>query len=183
MAAESSAVAPHGPRRSPKTMAPRHSSDTRRPVLPNSLLRTRPLKQTQYLDVKSVPAVRTIHYDGRMTPRRDRGTTGQGRSPSRDVRRAILDATEELLTTRRFDEIAVADVLAAAGVSRASFYFYFESKHAVLAELVRDAVGAGHQAARPWLEHPGGPSPAERLRQAVTHGEPRGGARRGGGGG
>jgi AcrR family transcriptional regulator len=86
------------------------------------------------------------------------------------VRRAILDATEELLTTRRFDEIAVADVLAAAGVSRASFYFYFESKHAVLAELVRDAVGAGHQAARPWLEHPGGPPPAERLRQGITDG-------------
>jgi AcrR family transcriptional regulator len=86
------------------------------------------------------------------------------------VRKAILEATEELLATHRFDEITVADVLAAAGVSRASFYFYFESKHAVLAELVRAAVGAGHQAARPWLEHQGGPPPAERLRQGIADG-------------
>jgi TetR/AcrR family transcriptional regulator, ethionamide resistance regulator len=71
---------------------------------------------------------------------------------ARDVAESILDATERLLAERRFDELAVADILAAARVSRASFYFYFESKHAVLAELVRRAVSAGHQAAGAWVE-------------------------------
>jgi AcrR family transcriptional regulator len=65
----------------------------------------------------------------------------------------ILDATRALLIDRRFDELAVADILEAAGISRGSFYFYFESKQDVLAALVRRAVEEGHAAARPWLGH------------------------------
>jgi TetR/AcrR family transcriptional regulator, ethionamide resistance regulator len=77
----------------------------------------------------------------------------------RDLRRAILAATRGLLAERRFDELSVADILAAAGVSRASFYFYFASKHAVLAELVEEAVGAAQEVAAPWA---GGGPPAPR---------------------
>lgn len=68
------------------------------------------------------------------------------------VRATILDATERLLADRRFDEITVADILAAADVARGSFYFNFESKHDVLAELVTRAIGRGHSAARSWLD-------------------------------
>ena len=85
-------------------------------------------------------------------PRRSRRTPPAGRD-DRDIRKVILDVTRELLGERRFDEIAVADILAAADISRGSFYFYFESKQDVLAELVRRAVGEGHVAARPWLGH------------------------------
>jgi AcrR family transcriptional regulator len=85
-------------------------------------------------------------------PRRERRTRA-GREDDRDIRRAILEATRELLAERRLDEIAVADILAAADISRGSFYFYFESKHDVLAALVRQAVDQGHTAARPWLRH------------------------------
>ncbi|HEY1325053.1 MAG TPA: helix-turn-helix domain-containing protein, partial [Streptosporangiaceae bacterium] len=70
---------------------------------------------------------------------------------ARDLREAILDAARDLLAERRFDQISVADILTAADVARGSFYFYFESKHDVLAELVRRAVAAGHEAAQPWL--------------------------------
>ena len=56
--------------------------------------------------------------------RRDSRLDARGRTGQRDVRRAILDATEGLLTEHRFDEIHVAAILRAAGVSRASFYFY-----------------------------------------------------------
>jgi TetR/AcrR family transcriptional regulator, ethionamide resistance regulator len=75
------------------------------------------------------------------------------RAGERDLREAILVATEHLLAERRFDELSVADILEAADVSRSSFYFYFESKHAVLAELVRAAVGEAMDVAQPWLEH------------------------------
>ncbi|MDN3352286.1 TetR/AcrR family transcriptional regulator [Actinomadura sp. DC4] len=85
-------------------------------------------------------------------PRRARRTETAGRD-DRDIRTVILDATRRLLGERRFDEIAVADILAAAEISRGSFYFYFESKHDVLAELVRQAVGQGHVASEPWLRH------------------------------
>jgi TetR/AcrR family transcriptional regulator, ethionamide resistance regulator len=77
----------------------------------------------------------------------------------RDLHRAILAATRRLLGERRFGELSVADILAAAGVSRASFYFYFASKHAVLAELVEEAVGAAQDVAAPWA---GGRMPAPR---------------------
>jgi TetR/AcrR family transcriptional regulator, ethionamide resistance regulator len=87
----------------------------------------------------------------------------------RDVERAILDATEGLLAERRLDELSVADILTAAGVSRASFYFYFESKYAVLADLVRRAVAEGHEAARPWLGHAGDP-PADEIRSGILDG-------------
>ena len=57
----------------------------------------------------------------------------------------------QLLERGSFAEVTVADILSAAGVSRGSFYFYFDSKHDVLAELVRRAVARGHDAAEPWL--------------------------------
>jgi AcrR family transcriptional regulator len=52
-----------------------------------------------------------------------------------DVRAAILSAAERLLENRRLDELTVVDMIEEAGVSRASFYMYFESKHAVVAAL------------------------------------------------
>ncbi|HEY3557184.1 MAG TPA: TetR/AcrR family transcriptional regulator [Kribbella sp.] len=74
-----------------------------------------------------------------------------------ELRDRILDALRELLRERTFDTISVAEIITAAGVSRASFYFYFAGKQAVLAELVRDAVGAGHDVAEPWVRAQAGP--------------------------
>jgi AcrR family transcriptional regulator len=104
--------------------------------------------------------------------RRDRrdGTGAGERAESRDVRTAILDATERLLGERRFDELSVGDVLAAADVSRATFYFYFESKHAVLADLVRRAVDVGLEAAQPWLGHEDDESPEPGVRHGILTG-------------
>jgi AcrR family transcriptional regulator len=99
-------------------------------------------------------------------PRRGRAAT----PVSRDVRAAILEATESLLAHRPFDKLAVAEILTAAGVSRASFYFYFGGKHDVLAELVRAAVQTGHATAEAWTGRASGEPPAPGLRQAVTAG-------------
>jgi AcrR family transcriptional regulator len=88
-----------------------------------------------------------------------------------DLREAILAATAGLLADRLFGELAVSDILTAAGVSRGSFYFYFDGKHDVLAELVRRAVSRGHEAAAPWLAGPEGPAdPAAALRTGITAG-------------
>ncbi len=85
-----------------------------------------------------------------------------------ELRERILDALHGLLRERTFDTLSVADIIAAAGVSRASFYFYFAGKQAVLAELVRRAVGAGHEAAQPWAQATAGPH--ETLRAGVDAG-------------
>jgi TetR/AcrR family transcriptional regulator, ethionamide resistance regulator len=84
------------------------------------------------------------------------------------LRESILAATERLLAERSFADLAVSEILTAAGVSRGSFYFYFDSKHDVLAELVRRAVSRGHDAAASWLAHPDDPEAA--LRAGITAG-------------
>ncbi len=93
----------------------------------------------------------------------------QEKSEQRDVREAILDATEHLLVQQRFDELSVADILSSAQVSRASFYFYFESKYAVLEELVRRAVKQAQTVAQVWVEEEI-KSPEHTLRQGTGQG-------------
>lgn len=101
--------------------------------------------------------------------RRDDQQSFREGAEQRDVRKAILDATEQLLARQRFDELSVADILQAAQVSRASFYFYFESKYAVLGELVRRVVQQAQAAAAPWVEEDAG-SPEHTLRQGTSQG-------------
>jgi AcrR family transcriptional regulator len=104
---------------------------------------------------------------GRQPP----GRRSAGGGDTTDLREAILAATAGLLADRQFGDLAVGDILTAAGVSRGSFYFYFDSKHDVLAELVRRAVARGHAAAAPWLAGAGGPAdPAAALRTGITAG-------------
>src|SRR5690348_2528840 len=89
-------------------------------------------------------------------------------STAPDLREAILEATARLLADRPFVDLAVSEILGSAGVSRGTFYFYFDSKQAVLAELVRRAVAQGHAAAGPWLDRPADPVAA--LRAGITAG-------------
>jgi AcrR family transcriptional regulator len=107
---------------------------------------------------------------GAGKPRRQFGRRAtqppEGAAP--ELREAILDATARLLAERSFTDLAVSEILASAGVSRGTFYFYFDSKQAVLADLVRRAVAQGHEAAGPWLAGPADPVAA--LRAGITAG-------------
>ena len=55
-------------------------------------------------------------------------------------REAIIAAVRELLEERSFAELSVSTISERAGVARSGFYFYFESKYAVLAVIVADAM-------------------------------------------
>jgi TetR/AcrR family transcriptional regulator, ethionamide resistance regulator len=90
-----------------------------------------------------------------------------GRS-SPDLRETILTATSLLLADHSFGDLAVSDILSAAEVSRGTFYFYFDSKQAVLCELVQRAISQGHTAAEPWLANRADPVTA--LRSGITAG-------------
>lgn len=57
--------------------------------------------------------------------------------PTTRAHAAILAATEQLLRERPLNELNVADIIDAAGVSRTSFYAHFNSKTAVIAECLR----------------------------------------------
>ncbi|MFN8033261.1 MAG: TetR/AcrR family transcriptional regulator [Mycobacterium sp.] len=71
----------------------------------------------------------TAHQDSVEAPRR-RGDK---------QRHAIVQAVRELLEEKPFAELSVSMISDRAGVARSGFYFYFDSKYAVLAHLVGEA--------------------------------------------
>jgi TetR/AcrR family transcriptional regulator, ethionamide resistance regulator len=82
---------------------------------------------------------------------------------------AIFQATERLLQTKSLHEISVAQILCEAGVSRAAFYYYFASKHDVVASLLAEVFDEIFASIEPWtggFEH----SSPEVLRRSLLTG-------------
>src|SRR4051794_26273741 len=94
-------------------------------------------------------------------------TQRRARRPEGETRDALLASAERLLEDRKIVDLTVADVLREAGVSRASFYFYFASKHDLVIALAEQIMGEVEQAATPWLER-GELEPAEAVRAAAS---------------
>jgi AcrR family transcriptional regulator len=65
---------------------------------------------------------------GRQRPRAHTG--------EQDAEKAIFEATERLLSEQPLHELSVAQIITAAGLSRATFYHYFSSKFEVVAALM-----------------------------------------------
>ena len=82
----------------------------------------------------------------------------RGRSPARpsgDKREVALLATAETLLGRRpLHEISVDDLARGAGISRATFYFYFPSKYAVVLTLFERMVARMESDMRSFAEKP-----------------------------
>ena len=73
----------------------------------------------------------------------------------RPAEAAILSATERLLRERSFSELAVSDIIEAAGVSRTTFYAHFGSRTAVIAECLRRVIGEIAVAVDPFVGEAG----------------------------
>ena len=107
------------------------------------------------------PADRRVESRGEAGARRRPPTRGDRRE------RAILDGARDLLQVRPMSQVTTDELAGAAGLSRSSFYFYFDSKQAVLSALLAglsDELRAENDA---WLEATGPAEPA--LRHAVAH--------------
>ncbi|OBA72334.1 TetR family transcriptional regulator [Mycobacterium sp. 1554424.7] len=74
----------------------------------------------------------------------------RGRRPSHhsgdDREQAILATAERLLQERPLADFSVDDLAKGAGISRPTFYFYFQSKNAVLLSLLDQMNGKAHAA-------------------------------------
>lgn len=55
-------------------------------------------------------------------------------------RKAILEAAARLFRQRGFDDVSVADIMKAAGLTHGAFYGYFPSKEALIAEAMSAAL-------------------------------------------
>jgi AcrR family transcriptional regulator len=82
--------------------------------------------------------------------------SSQPQARSSDAEQAILDATEKLLAATSLHELSVAQIISAAGISRATFYFYFSSKFAVLTTLVDRAIGEIFEVSQQFLDRTSG---------------------------
>jgi TetR/AcrR family transcriptional regulator, ethionamide resistance regulator len=95
-------------------------------------------------------------------------STARRRGPTKgDLKeQAILETCERLLGERPLRDITVDELAAGAGISRPTFYFYFESKDAVLRALVGRIADALYDRSEGWLER-GDDPPAEIARRSI----------------
>lgn len=84
--------------------------------------------------------------------------------------RAIIDTAKELLQTVPPAQITIDQLAGGAGISRSSFYFYFDSKTAVLEALLGEIALEMHAAAAGWLDGSGADPAALRRALEVSAG-------------
>jgi TetR/AcrR family transcriptional regulator, ethionamide resistance regulator len=86
-----------------------------------------------------------------------------------DVREArLLEIAEALLRDRRFEATSIAEIAAAADITRSAFYFYFASKEALLERLIETTLAELIDRRLAGLDARD-KAPAERVR-ALLHG-------------
>jgi AcrR family transcriptional regulator len=101
------------------------------------------------------------------TRRADRPRAHQGTS---DTERAIFAAAEHLLAKEPLQELSVAQIIAEAGISRATFYFYFSSKFAVVVGLLAQVMEEMFELVQPFVNRPDDVPPEGALREALQGG-------------
>lgn len=82
-------------------------------------------------------------------------------------RNAIVAAVRELLTEKPFAELSVSTISDRAGVARSGFYFYFDSKYAVLAHILGEVAEELEELTQDFAPRGPGETPAEFARRMV----------------
>jgi TetR/AcrR family transcriptional regulator, ethionamide resistance regulator len=83
-----------------------------------------------------------------MATRANRRTRSERRD---EIRRQLLAAAEQLLESgHRYSELTIDQLVRQAGISRATFWAYFETKGDLLRALAEDVIGQLLHSAEPW---------------------------------
>src|SRR6201985_2704158 len=82
-------------------------------------------------------------------------------------RDAIVPAVRELLEERSFADLSVSTISERAGVARSGFYFYFDSKYAVLAMILAEASELLDQLTHNFAPREPGETPAAFAKRMV----------------
>jgi AcrR family transcriptional regulator len=93
--------------------------------------------------------------------------TATEQADSAGTQAQIFAATERLLEQVPLHDLSVAQIIDEAGVSRATFYFYFGSKYAVIAGLLAGVMDEVYEVARPFIERPDDEPPERALRRGI----------------
>jgi AcrR family transcriptional regulator len=82
-------------------------------------------------------------------------------------RQAIMQAVRESLQEKPFAELSVSTISLRAGVARSGFYFYFDSKYAVLAQILAEAVEELEELTQYFAPRQPGESPEQFAKRMV----------------
>lgn len=82
-------------------------------------------------------------------------------------RDAIVSAVRDLLEVKAFSDLSVSMISERAGVARSGFYFYFDSKYAVLAVVVAEAMAELDKLTHDFAPREPGETPAEFSKRMV----------------
>jgi len=82
---------------------------------------------------------------------------GSRRAPTKGDQReqALLDAAKVVLREKPIGQVTIDELAGAAGIARSGFYFYFESKQALLAALCDQSIGLTDADMGKWLASDG----------------------------
>jgi AcrR family transcriptional regulator len=86
---------------------------------------------------------------------------------SSDTELAIFTATERLLADVPLHELSVAQIISAAEISRATFYFYFSSKYAVVSGLLARVMDEIFEVVQPFVRRSDQMTPEQALRESL----------------
>jgi AcrR family transcriptional regulator len=84
-----------------------------------------------------------------------------------DTEQAVFTATEALLAEAPLQELSVAQIIERAGVSRATFYFYFSSKYAVVTGLLAQIMDEIYDVMQPFVQRDRTEPAVEPLRESL----------------
>jgi AcrR family transcriptional regulator len=81
-----------------------------------------------------------VQGDEVSAPQESALESGAPRRRGDKQRRAIVAAVRDLLQEKPFAELSVSTISDRAGVARSGFYFYFDSKYSVLAQILSEVA-------------------------------------------
>ncbi|MBU2664017.1 TetR/AcrR family transcriptional regulator [Actinoplanes bogorensis] len=92
------------------------------------------------------------------------------RAPTKGDQReqALLDAARAVFRDKSISQVTIDELAGAAGIARSGFYFYFESKQALLAALVDQRLAEADLEMAEWLASDG--LDRDALRRGLTAG-------------
>lgn len=93
--------------------------------------------------------------------------SGGSRRRGDKQRHAIVTAVRELLQDKPFAELSVSTISDRAGVARSGFYFYFDSKYAVLAHILGEVAEELTEATGAFAPRGDDETPAQFARRMV----------------
>lgn len=121
------------------------------------------------------PWARGVVHGDRVSAPQDDLAAPRRRGDSIDVprrrgdrqRHAIVTAVRELLQEKPFAELSVSSISDRAGVARSGFYFYFDSKYAVLAHILGEVASELEELTGDFAPRSDGETPAQFAKRMI----------------